>query len=316
MKSGMRLGVWPVNCHEAVEAILTAGNFTGEEVVEFKGESWPLRAALLRKTDLHVLTPAVRQKMNLPCEDDWLRDRHLIDVLIDFAPQATAQTLVDSLRPLQPRLYSIASSPKAHPGQVHLTVGAVRYELHGRPRKGVASTFLAHRLNPGGTVGVYLQKSAHFRLPEDPTVPIIMVGPGTGIAPFRAFVEERIAIGASGKSWVFFGDQHESSDFLYRNWLQQSVADGSLGKLDLAWSRDSTEKVYVQHKMLAAGAELFDWLESGAHLYVCGDASRMARDVDNALKQVISQQTGGTDEDAQAYVDRLIQEHRYQRDVY
>lgn len=313
---GDALGVWPVNCHEAVEAILLAGNFNGEEVVNFKGESWPLRAALLRKTDLHVLTPAVRQTMDLPCEEDWLRDRHLLDVFIDFAPQVTAQTLVDSLRPLQPRLYSIASSPKTHPGQVHLTVGAVRYELHGRPRKGVASTFLANRLNPGGTVGVYLQKSAHFRLPKDPSLPIIMVGPGTGIAPFRAFVEERIAIGASGQSWVFFGDQHEASDFLYRDWLEQSANNGSLSKLDLAWSRDTSEKIYVQHKMLAAGAELYDWLESGAHFYVCGDAARMARDVDHALKQIICQHAGCTEEDAQAYVDRLIDEHRYQRDVY
>ncbi|MBI1246657.1 hypothetical protein GC197_02290 [bacterium] len=313
---GDALGVWPVNCHESVEAILQAGNFTGEEVVDFKGEARPLRCALLRKVDLQVLTPAVRQKMDLPCEDDWLRDRHLIDVLVNFAPQVSAQTLVDSLRPLQPRLYSIASSPKAHPGQVHLTVGAVRYEMHGRICKGVASTYLADRLHPGGSVGVYLQKSAHFRLPEDPSVPIIMVGPGTGIAPFRAFLEERIAVGATGKSWIFFGDQHQASDYLYRGWLEQSVSDGVLSRLDLAWSRDSADKVYVQHKMLDAGAELFDWLEAGAHFYICGDASRMASDVDRALRQIIAERSGGSADDANAYVDRLIQEHRYQRDVY
>lgn len=313
---GDALGLWPVNCHRSVEAILEAGHFTGEEIVEFKGEPWPLRAALLRKCDLHVLTPAVREKMQLPVEDDWLRDRHLIDLLIEFAPLLGAQTLIDSLRPLQPRLYSIASSPKAHPTQVHLTVGAVRYSLHGRERLGVASTYLADRLNPGCPVEVYLQKSAHFRLPANPKVPIIMVGPGTGIAPFRAFLEERIAVGRAGKSWLFFGDQHESADFLYRDWLLECREKGSLSRFDLAWSRDSEEKVYVQHKMLAAGAELFAWLEEGAHFYVCGDASRMAHDVDAALKSIVARHGNMSIDAATEYVARLTAEHRYQRDVY
>ena len=313
---GDALGLWPVNCGEQVEAILRAGGFTGEEVVRFKGQEIPLRAALLTKVDLCVLTPIVRQNLNLPIEDDWLRDRHLIDLLIEFAPTVEPQRLIDSLRPLMPRLYSIASSQKAHPGQVHLTVGAVRYEAYGRPRKGVASTFLAERVSPGGTVGVFLQKSAHFRLPTDVSTPIIMVGPGTGIAPFRAFLEERFATRATGKNWLFFGDQHESCDFLYRDWLQSFLDNKCLDRLDLAWSRDGDEKVYVQHKMLAAGAELFQWLEKGAHFYVCGDAKRMAHDVDAALKSIVAEHGEMSDDDATRYVTHLAESHRYQRDVY
>lgn len=313
---GDALGLWPVNCSDDVQAILDAGGFHGEEVVQFKGEPQPLRAALLRKLDLHVLTPAVRAAMGLAVEDDWLRDRHLIDVLIDLAPNVDPQTLIDALRPLQPRLYSIASSPRAHPGQVHLTVGAVRYQLHERPRKGVASTFLAERCPSGASVGVYVQKSPHFRLPDDPATPIIMVGPGTGIAPFRAFLEERIATASPGESWLFFGDQHQASDYLYRDWLEARAADASLCRLDLAWSRDGSDKVYVQHKMLAAGAELFAWLERGAHFYVCGDASRMARDVDAALRKIVVEHGGMSAEAGSNYVDRLSADHRYQRDVY
>ena len=299
-----------------MEAILGAGGFTGEEVVTFKGEPYPLRAALLRKVDLQVLTPVVREAMGLAVDDDWLRDRHLIDVLLDLAPQVDAQALIDALRPLQPRLYSIASSPRAHPQQVQLTVGAVRYDLHGRPRKGVASTFLAERCASGGTVGVYLQKSPHFRLPTDPMTPIVMVGPGTGIAPFRAFLEERLAGASAGPSWLFFGDQHEASDYLYREWLEATHAGGGLSRLDLAWSRDGEEKVYVQHRMLAAGAELFRWLEDGAHFYVCGDASRMAHDVDAALRRIVAEHGSMDAAAADAYIDRLAADHRYQRDVY
>ena len=319
---GDALGLWPINCGTDVQAILDAGGFTGEETVEFKGQPLPLRAALLTRLDLHTLTPVVREALDLPVEDDWLRDRHLIDTLTEFAPAVGPQQMVDALRPLQPRLYSIASSPKAHPGQVQLTVGAVRYDLHGRPRKGVASCYLADRVQPGAAVGVYLQTSAHFRLPEDDHTPIIMVGPGTGIAPFRAFLEERIARRRQspdqrvGKSWLFFGDQHEASDFLYRDWLNDCLDTGDLDRLDLAWSRDGKDKVYVQHRMLQQGAELFRWLEDGAHFYICGDASRMAKDVDAALHQIVAQHGSMTPEQAAQYVARLGQDHRYQRDVY
>lgn len=313
---GDALGLWPVNCGEQVEQILEAGGFTGEELVHFKGTPLTLRAALLAKVDLHVLTPVVREKLGLPVEDDWLRNRHLIDLLAELAPTAEPQALVDALRPLQPRLYSIASSPKAHPQQVHLTVGAVRYDLHGRPRKGVASTFLADRVQPGSSVGVFLQKSAHFRLPDDGSTPVVMVGPGTGIAPFRAFLEERLATGATGPNWLFFGDQRKDYDFLYGDWLTNCVDDGRLARLDLAWSRDGSEKVYVQHLMERAGEELFRWLEDGAHFYVCGDASRMANDVHEALKTVVATHGGLSDDEAAAYVARLAEDHRYQRDVY
>ena len=313
---GDALGVWPTNCGAHVEELLDAGGFTGEEVVSLKGEAFPLRAVLLTRLDLCVLTPAVRERLDLPVEADWLRDRHLIDLLVELASRVDAQTLCDVLRPLQPRLYSIASSPKAHPGQVHLTVGAVRYEMHGRSRKGIASTFLADRCGSGSTVRVYVQHTPHFRLPDDDITPIIMVGPGTGVAPFRAFLGERAARHAPGRAWLFFGDQHEQSDFLYREQLTGWRNDGVLSRLDLAWSRDAADKVYVQHRMIERGRELWRWLEDGAHFYVCGDAGRMASDVDAALHALIGEHGHMTDDEAAHYVKRLTREHRYQRDVY
>lgn len=313
---GDALGIWPTNCGAHVEELLDAGGFTGEEPVQVRGKAYPLRAALLTRLDLCVLTPAVRERLDLPVEADWLRDRHLIDLLVELAPRVDAQTLCDALRPLRPRLYSIASSPNAHPGQVHLTVGAVRYQMHGRGRKGVASTFLADRCTAGSAVRVYVQHTRHFRLPEYDATPIIMVGPGTGVAPFRAFLGERAARNAPGPAWLFFGDQHEASDFLYREQLTGWRNDGVLSRLDLAWSRDTAEKVYVQHRMIARGRELFRWLEDGAHFYVCGDASRMAHDVDTALHDIVAEHGGMSRDEAAAYVKRLAQKHRYQRDVY
>ncbi|MEM6749149.1 MAG: sulfite reductase subunit alpha [Planctomycetota bacterium] len=313
---GDALGLWPVNCGDAVDALLEAGGYTGEEMVTLKGVETPLRAALLTRLDLHVLTQPVAELFGLDVDADWLRGRHVIDVLAGAETPPDAAALAGALRPIQPRLYSIASSPKAHPGQVHLTVGAVRYELHGLGRKGVASTFLADRCGPGASVGVYVHKSPHFRLPEDGATPIVMVGPGTGVAPFRAFLEERIATEAAGPSWVFFGDQHEATDFLYGDWLREADASGALTRLDLAWSRDGDEKVYVQHRMLEQGAELFRWLEDGAHFYVCGDASRMAHDVDTALHTIAETHGGMSAEAAGAYVQALADAGRYQRDVY
>ncbi|MEO0588255.1 MAG: hypothetical protein AAF078_11505, partial [Planctomycetota bacterium] len=240
---------------------------------------------------------------------------HVIDILDRYRPELTPQSLVDALRPLQPRLYSIASSPRAHPGEVHLTVGAVRYSTHDRPRKGVASTFLADRVGIGSGAGVYVQQSSHFHMPT-PETPLIMIGPGTGIAPFRAFLEERGASESSGRNWLFFGDQHEASDFLYRDQIEGWLADGTLDRFDPAWSRDQDAKVYVQHRMLDAGEELWQWLQDGAAIYVCGDASRMAKDVDTALHQLIAAHGGMAESAAAAYVDRLKDEHRYQKDVY
>jgi len=313
---GDALGVWPVNCHQHVQAILDQLRFTGEEPVTIKGETGPIRHALLRRLDLNTLTAKITESLRIDCPADWLAEHHLIDLLAAHRPTCEPQALVDGLRPLQPRLYSIASSPRKHPGQVHLTVGAVRYQMDDRPRQGVCSTYLADRLNPGSIVEVYLQKAAHFALPEDNATPIIMVGPGTGIAPFRAFLEERHERGGSGPCWLFFGDQKESTDFLYRDELLAMKQDRLLTRLDLAWSRDAGPKVYVQHRMREAGAELFRWLETGAHFYVCGDATRMAHDVDRALHDIIAAHGAMSAEDAAAYVQRLADDHRYQRDVY
>ncbi|BAM04201.1 diflavin oxidoreductase [Phycisphaera mikurensis] len=312
---GDALGVWPVNCSEHVSELLAAGGFSGREVVTLKDGPLPLRAALLSKLDVCVVTPKTLEVLNIAAEMSEIEGMHVVDLLERFQPDADAQQLAEALRPLQPRLYSISSSPKAHPGEVHLTVGAVRYETHSRARKGVASTFLADRCGCGAQVGVYLQKSAHFHLPA-PEVPLIMCGPGTGIAPFRAFLEERAAAEASGKNWLFFGDQHEADDYLYRDELEAFAAAGVLDRVDLAWSRDGSEKVYVQHLMERAGAELFAWFEEGAAFYICGDASRMAKDVDAALHRVVAEHGGLSEEQAAAYVEKLKGEGRYQRDVY
>jgi len=217
---------------------------------------------------------------------------------------------------LQPRLYSISSSPKAHPDEVHLTVAAVRYESHGRARKGVCSTFLADRVDVNTPVPVFVQVSHGFRLPKDNEKPVIMIGPGTGIAPFRAFLEERRAIGAKGRNWLFFGDQCQATDFLYREQLEAMLAESVLTRLDTAFSRDQKEKIYVQDRMKQSGAELWAWLESGAHLYVCGDAKRMAKDVDAALHEVIQSAGGRSADQAAEYVQQMKTGKRYQRDVY
>jgi len=220
------------------------------------------------------------------------------------------------LKKLPPRLYSISSSPKAYPGEVHLCVGIVRTEFGGRPRKGVCSTFLADRVPTDTTVPVFVHHNKNFRPPSDSSIPMIMVGPGTGIAPFRAFLEERRAVGAKGRNWLFFGDQHAATDFLYRDEIESMQREGSLARLDVAFSRDQAEKIYVQQRMLEHARELFTWLEDGAHFYVCGDASRMAKDVDRALHQVIELAGGRTTEQAAEYVRQLSAAKRYQRDVY
>lgn len=224
--------------------------------------------------------------------------------------------LLPLLRKLAPRLYSISSSPKAHPGEVHLTVGVVRYESHGRDRKGVASTFLADRVGDADYVKVFVQPSHAFKPPQNGDTPMIMVGPGTGIAPFRAFLEERKATGAKGTNWLFFGDQKSATDFLYEEQLTAWKIEGLLTRLDLAFSRDQAEKVYVQNRMLENAAELWQWLQAGAHFYVCGDAARMAKDVDAALHQ-IAETTGGLSKDAAVeFMKKLKADKRYQRDVY
>ena len=215
-----------------------------------------------------------------------------------------------------PRLYSIASSPKVYPSEIHLTVAVVRYQTNGRDRVGVCSTFLAERALVGITPAPVFVSHSHFGPPEDGAKDCIMIGPGTGIAPFRAFVQDRVASGAKGRNWLFFGDQHRATDFLYEDEWQQCLAQGSLARLDTAFSRDQVLKVYVQDRMRESAAELWAWLQAGAYFYVCGDAKRMAKDVDTALHDIVMQQGGMAPEQAAEYVKQMKKEKRYQRDVY
>jgi sulfite reductase (NADPH) flavoprotein alpha-component len=241
----------------------------------------------------------------------------VLAVLEKFGPvRPDPEGFVECLEPLQPRLYSIASSPLATPQQIHLTVDAVRYDIGGRQRLGVASTFLADRLEPGTSVKVYIQKAHGFTLPADGTKPIIMVGPGTGVAPFRSFLWQRKAAKAKGKAWLFFGHQHEATDFFYRDEFEAFLADGTLTRLSTAWSRDGKEKVYVQDRMGEAGPELWAWLRDGAHFYVCGDAKHMARDVENALVEISSKGGQMSEAGARDFIAELKATCRYQADVY
>jgi sulfite reductase (NADPH) flavoprotein alpha-component len=248
---------------------------------------------------------------------EYINGRDLLDLLRDFGPwKGTAQDIVSLLRKMTPRLYSIASSIAAHPDEVHLTIGAVRYHANGRDRKGVCSVLVAERVQEGETLPVFIQPNKHFHLPELGDQDIIMVGPGTGIAPFRSFIQERAVTKASGRSWLFFGDQHAASDFLYQNELEQYQKDGVLTRLETAFSRDTAEKVYVQNKMLENSKELFGWIENGAYFFVCGDKQRMAKDVESALIDVIEKEGAMTREEAEVYLKDMQKQGRYQRDVY
>lgn len=332
---GDALGVMPKNDPVLVEELLASVGCNGDEPVkDASGKDSTLHEALLSTYVITQPPPsfikAAAEKSNnaellallAPDKkkdlDAWLWGKDIVDI-VRACPGAkfTAVEFTGFLRKLQPRLYSISSSPKAHPGEVHLTVGAVRYENSGRTKKGVASCWLADRVILNDSpVPVFIQTSHGFRLPSELEKPVIMVGPGTGIAPFRAFLEERKATGATGKNWLFFGDQCKATDFLYDDELTAMQADGCLTRLDLAFSRDQKEKIYVQTRMLENAAELWKWLEEGAHFYVCGDAKRMAKDVDAALLEVIEKAGGKTKEQAAEYVAKLKTDKRYQRDVY
>lgn len=249
--------------------------------------------------------------------DRWLWGRDVLDLLRDAGPAAPGlDELLPNLRPLQARQYSISSSPLAHPDRIHLTIASVRYGDPHRMYAGVASTFLADGVDPDGTVDVYLQPNASFGVPADESAPMIMIGPGTGVAPFRGFLHERAVSGATGRNWLFFGDQHRDTDFVYQDELTELQEQGVLDRLDLAFSRDQAEKVYVQTRMLERSEELFAWLEDGGHVYVCGDASRMAKDVEAALLQVIRTGRARGEDDAQAYLADMRRAKRYVRDVY
>jgi sulfite reductase (NADPH) flavoprotein alpha-component len=262
---------------------------------------------------LEFMDPAVKPKL-----DEYLWGREVIDFLLHYpGAKFTPEEFVATLRKLQPRLYSIASSQRAFPNEVHLTIATVEYESHGRARKGVCSSFLAQRCGADGKVPVFVHTAKHFRVPEDLSIPIIMVGPGTGIAPFRAFLQERKATGATGKNWLFFGEQHAATDFFYNDEWNSFIADGTLSKLTTAFSRDQEQKIYVQHRLKENGAEFWDWLQNGgAYFYVCGDASRMAKDVENALIEIAQEHGGKSADDAKAWVEELKHAKRYRKDVY
>ncbi|MEN8737054.1 MAG: sulfite reductase subunit alpha, partial [Akkermansiaceae bacterium] len=332
-ETGDALSVFSHNPVEIVDEIIENLPFKPTEEVPLpKGGEASLRDALISSYDVRSLNKALITKWQASSGSPFLRalveggekqdfedycwGRELIDLIIDHpADFADAEEFVGVLKKLQPRLYSIASSPQAHPGEVHLTVAVVRYESHGRQRGGVCSTYFADRMGEE-LPGVFVHKNKAFRLPEDLSKDVIMVGPGTGVAPFRAFLEERKATKAPGRNWLFFGNPHAATDFIYEEEITAMQKEGVVHKLDLAFSRDQAEKVYVQDRMLESGADLWSWLQGGGYFYVCGDASRMAKDVDSALHTIAQEHGGMSKEAAVEYFKQLKKEKRYARDVY
>ena len=336
---GDSLGIFASNRPQIVEELIELMGFTGNEPVipQRMTAAISLREALTDKLSLAGPTKKILETFAAKTADPkeqaqlasllaadaaeareaFLEQREYIDLIEEFpGVKLGAQELVDHLRRLMPRLYSIASSPVLHPSQVHLTVAPVRYESNGRRRYGVCSTFLADRGTRRKTSMPVFVAESQLGLPEDSTKDIIMVGPGTGVAPFRAFTQERVATQATGRNWLFFGDQHEATDYLYAEEWKNLLTAGKLARVDLAFSRDQARKVYVQDRMREAAAELWSWIKGGAHFYVCGDARRMAKDVDLALHQIISEQGGLDVAQAAEYVKLMKKEKRYQRDVY
>ncbi len=328
---GDALAVRPRNHDPLVEEVLRAARLSDTAPVQLGAESLPLAAALASRRELTVLTRDVLERYAALAPhaelhglladtsrlQPYLYGRDVADLLLDFpTDQLTAQALTDTLRPLPTRAYSIASSLLAHPDEVHLTVGAVRYQAHGRQKQGVCSSLLADRVAVGDEVRVFVEHNEYFKLPKDPAADIIMVGAGTGIAPFRAFVEERAELGASGRNWLFFGNPHFTTDFLYQAEWQQHLKRGGLARLDVAFSRDQAAKVYVQDRLLERSRDVFGWLENGAQFYVCGDKSRLGHAVQSALAQVVQKEAGLSPEDAAAYVKNLKKQRRYLEDVY
>jgi len=332
---GDSLGVWPQNNPDEVELLIAILRAKGSESVTIEnGAVMSARSALTRECDLRMPSSDLYALLAAEARDDVDRSRlsalaenddqadtfgvhDVLDVLLEF-PSARPRIgeFVRTLGRMQPRLYSIASSQKKHPAQVHLTVGVLRYEKNDRAYHGTGSGFLTEHLHPGRRALVFVQKAHGFCLPPDPCAPVIMVGPGTGIAPFRAFLQEREAFGAPGRNWLFFGNQRRGADFLYRSELEELALKRVLSRMDLAFSRDQMNKVYVQHKMFDAAQELWRWLAAGAYLYVCGDAKRMAGDVELALQQIAVTQGAMDAANAKRYLFDLAREGRYQRDVY
>ena len=327
---GDALGVWYQNDPQLVKELVELLWLKGDEPVTVEGKTLPLSEALQWHFELTVNTATIvenyatltRSESLLPLVGDkaqlqqYAAATPIVD-MVRFSPaQLDAEALIGLLRPLTPRLYSIASSQAEVESEVHVTVGVVRYEIEGRARAGGASSFLADRVEEDGEVRVFIEHNDNFRLPANPETPVIMIGPGTGIAPFRAFMQQRAADGAQGKNWLFFGNPHFTEDFLYQVEWQSYVKEGLLTRIDLAWSRDQQQKVYVQDKLREQGAELWRWINDGAHIYVCGDANRMAKDVEQTLLEVIAEYGAMDAEAADEFLSELRVERRYQRDVY
>jgi len=326
-RAGDALGVWFENDPAVVDEILAAVSLKGDEPVNAGGQGKTVREALLHDWEIGLNTPQFVQgyaeisgnpelKQAAADASAYAAANPIAGIVSQYPAALTAEQLAGLLRPLAPRLYSISSAPEEVGEEVHLTVGVLRYEHNGIPRTGAASGFLGERLEEEGSVRVFVEENPRFRLPENPDTPVIMIGAGTGVAPFRAFMQQRAANGDSGKNWLIFGNQYFTQDFLYQTEWQGWAKDGLLNKYDFAWSRDQEEKIYVQHKIREEAAELWQWLQQGAHIYVCGDASRMAKDVEQALLDTIAEQGGLSADDADEYLDNLRQEGRYQRDVY
>ncbi len=327
---GDALGVWFSNAPALVDEFISLLSLDASSQVTVKGESMTLQQALSEKLELtlsypgfvkayqeHIQSSALQSLMDERATfRTYLSERQLIDIVREHPGKLDAQQLVDALRPLSPRLYSIASSQAEVEDEVHLTVAHVDYMAFGQRHQGGASGFLSERLEEGQEVKVFVEKNNHFNLPDDDDTPIIMVGPGTGIAPFRAFMQEREARGAEGKNWLFFGNPHFTQDFLYQVEWQGYKKSGLLTNITLAFSRDQKEKVYVQHRLMEHGKEVFEWLEAGAHFYVCGDAMHMAKDVEGALLHVVEKFGNKSEQEAKDYVLALRKAKRYQKDVY
>lgn len=326
---GDALGVFFDNDPALVDAVLQATGTVADAEVSLGGQTLTLRDALLRELELTQSYPSFVEKYAVATGNSelqqlagdktalraYLAERQTADVILQHSAVLTAQALVDCLRKVQPRLYSIASSQAEVGEEVHLTVGVVRFDAFGQTHLGGASGFLAERLEEGGKLRVFVEHNDNFRLPDHDT-PVIMIGPGTGIAPFRAFLQERDNAGATGQSWLFFGNLHFTRDFLYQVELQDYLKRGVLSKLDVAFSRDQAQKVYVQDKLKAKGAEVWSWLQQGAHLYICGDGNRMAKDVHQALLNIAAEHGGLSADAAADYFEQLRESKRYQKDVY
>lgn len=332
---GDSIGIYPDNDPELVELLLSELKWDPEETVTInkQGDVRSFRDALNSYYEITVLTkPLLEKAAHLIANDElkglvaqgneenlkaYIEGRDVLDFVREFGPWgSTPQEFVSILRKIPARLYSIASSLSANPDTVHLTIGAVRFHAHGRERKGVCSTFIADRIQPGDSLSIYVQPNENFKLPSNPDTPIIMIGPGTGVAPFRSFMQERGENAAGGKSWLFFGNPHFMTDFLYQTEWAQWLKEGILTKMDVAFSRDSDQRVYVQHRMLEQSEELFEWIQEGAAIYVCGDEKRMARDVHDALIEILAKEGGMSREKAEDYLADMQHQRRYQRDVY